>query len=146
MDLEASGNADDARLIFAGGEVAGLLGGPWTGPVGPVADEEVRIEGRDYMRLTAHEHFRKQAGSILGFTERLKHVELVRTGAHAFMIMCSAVDVNATPRKIKSVEKKRVFVGGALIEHQGDSWLERAGAVSLAAARDGVDRSQPDSR
>src|SRR5215204_6185835 len=27
VDLEASGDADDAGLIFAGGEVAGLLGG-----------------------------------------------------------------------------------------------------------------------
>jgi hypothetical protein len=31
-------------LIFAGGEVAGLLGGAWAGPVGAVADEEARIE------------------------------------------------------------------------------------------------------
>jgi hypothetical protein len=42
--LDASGDADDAGLIFAGGEVAGLLGGPWTGSVGPVADEESRVE------------------------------------------------------------------------------------------------------
>jgi hypothetical protein len=44
VDLDASGDADDAGLIFAGGEVAGLLGGPWAGPVGPVADEESRVE------------------------------------------------------------------------------------------------------
>ena len=44
MDLEASGDTDDARLIFAGGEVAGLLGGAWAGPVGTVADEEGRVE------------------------------------------------------------------------------------------------------
>ena len=35
---------NDAGLIFAGGEVAGLLGGSWTGPVGAVADEEGRVE------------------------------------------------------------------------------------------------------
>jgi hypothetical protein len=44
VELDASGDADDAGLIFAGGEVAGLLGGPWTGSVGPVADEESRVE------------------------------------------------------------------------------------------------------
>jgi hypothetical protein len=44
VDLEASGDADDAGLIFAGGEVAGLLGGAWAGPVGTVADEEGRVE------------------------------------------------------------------------------------------------------
>jgi hypothetical protein len=44
MDLDASGDSDDAGLIFAGGEVAGFLGGPWAGPVGAVADEEVWVE------------------------------------------------------------------------------------------------------
>ena len=44
MDLEAAGDPDDAGLISAGGEVAGLLGGAWAGPVGPVADEESRVE------------------------------------------------------------------------------------------------------
>ena len=44
VDLEAAGDPDDAGLIFAGGEVAGLLGGSWAGPIGPVADEESGIE------------------------------------------------------------------------------------------------------
>ena len=44
VDLEAAGDPDDAGLIFAGGEVAGLLGGSRAGPVGPVADEEGRVE------------------------------------------------------------------------------------------------------
>jgi hypothetical protein len=44
VDLEAAADADDAGLIFAGGEVAGLLRGPWTGPAGSVADEESRVE------------------------------------------------------------------------------------------------------
>jgi hypothetical protein len=44
VDLDATGDADHAWLIFAGGEVAGFLGGSWAGPVGPVADEEGRVE------------------------------------------------------------------------------------------------------
>jgi hypothetical protein len=44
VDLYSAGDPDDAGLIFAGGEVAGFLGGSWAGPVGAVADEEVRIE------------------------------------------------------------------------------------------------------
>ena len=44
VELDASGDVDDAGLVFAGGEVAGLLGGPWAGPAGSVADEEVRVE------------------------------------------------------------------------------------------------------
>ena len=44
VDLYSAGDPDDAGLIFAGGEVAGLLGGSWAGPVGPVAHEEARVE------------------------------------------------------------------------------------------------------
>ena len=50
VDLEAAGDPDDAGLIFAGGEVAGLLGGPWAGPVGAVADEEARVEDLEQER------------------------------------------------------------------------------------------------
>jgi hypothetical protein len=44
VDLYSAGDADDGGLIFAGGEVTGLLGGSWAGPIGPVADEESGIE------------------------------------------------------------------------------------------------------
>ena len=44
VELDAAGDADDAGLIFAGGEVAGFLGGSWAGPVGSVADEESGVE------------------------------------------------------------------------------------------------------
>ena len=44
VDLEAAGDPDDAGLMFAGGEVAGFLGGSWAGPVGPIADEEGRVK------------------------------------------------------------------------------------------------------
>jgi hypothetical protein len=50
VDLESSGDADDAGLIFAGGVVTGLLGGPWAGPVGSVADEEPRVEDLEQER------------------------------------------------------------------------------------------------
>src|SRR4051794_14761817 len=44
VDLYSAGDADDGGLIFAGGEVPGLLGGSGAGPMGPVADEESGIE------------------------------------------------------------------------------------------------------
>jgi hypothetical protein len=50
VELDASGDVDDAGLIFAGGEVAGLLGGPRAGPVGAVADEEGRVEDLEQER------------------------------------------------------------------------------------------------
>jgi uncharacterized protein len=50
VDLEAAGYPDDAGLIFAGGEVAGLLGGSGAGPVGAVADEEAPVEDLEQER------------------------------------------------------------------------------------------------
>src|SRR3954453_5152206 len=50
VDLEASGDADDAGLIFAGGEVAGLFGGAGAGLVGGVADEESGVEDLEQER------------------------------------------------------------------------------------------------
>lgn len=45
VELDCAGDFGDAGLTWlAGGEVAGLLGGSWAGPVGPVADEEGRVE------------------------------------------------------------------------------------------------------
>jgi hypothetical protein len=44
VDLESSGDVDDAGSVFACGEVAGFLGGPRAGPVGPVPDEEGGVE------------------------------------------------------------------------------------------------------
>ena len=44
VDLQSAGDPDDAGLIFAGGEVAGLLGRAWAGPVGPVAHDEARVD------------------------------------------------------------------------------------------------------
>ncbi len=44
VELDASGDPDDAGSVFAGGEVAGLLGGPGAGSVGSVADEEGGFE------------------------------------------------------------------------------------------------------
>jgi hypothetical protein len=50
VDLDSSDDADDAGLIFAGGEVAGLLGGARTGAVGAAADEEGRVEDLEQER------------------------------------------------------------------------------------------------
>jgi hypothetical protein len=44
VELDAVGDADHAGLISAGGEVTGLLGGPWAGAVGAVTDECVRVQ------------------------------------------------------------------------------------------------------
>ena len=44
VDLDAAGDPNHARSVFAGGGVVGFLGGSGAGPVGPVADEGDRVE------------------------------------------------------------------------------------------------------
>ena len=44
VELDSSCDVDHAGLVFAGGEVAGFLGGPGAGPVGAVPDVEPRLE------------------------------------------------------------------------------------------------------
>ncbi len=76
-----------------------------------------------YMMVTHHEKY-EDTTDDLGYNERLDHVELIRSGARCFMIMCRAVDPEAKPRKIKSFNNKDVFVGGEIIERGGDEYIQ----------------------
>lgn len=68
-------------------------------------------------------------------SERLKHVDLVRAGAPSFMVMCRAKDVLADPRAVASFDKNDVFVGGTLLEIDGNYWLERTERRPIANVR-----------
>lgn len=80
--------------------------------------------------LTHHEKYRDDADN-LGYQERLRHVELVRGGAPCYLVMCEAEDVDAVPRKIKTFNEREVFMTGALVEHDGDTWIEFKGRVPV---------------
>ena len=47
------------------------------------------------------------------------------------MIMCVARDVNASPRQIGSFNRDEVFVGGNIVELDGDWWIQITGQVSV---------------
>jgi hypothetical protein len=86
-------------------------------------DEKIKLNGRWYMRLTANAHFAAHPGT-LGWQERRRHLELVKNGRPAYMVMREAVDPTADPRTIRDFNQDEVFVGGELVEHNGDRWLE----------------------
>ena len=92
-------------------------------------DQEQRIDGKWFMKITHHAYFSDKPPN-LGWQERLAQVELVRQGAPCYLVMCEAKDVRASPRSIKSFNDRDVFVGGQLIELDGDWWVERAGRVA----------------
>lgn len=93
-------------------------------------DKKTRLNDHWYMMITHHD---KHKGEInnLGYKERNKQVELVKSGAPCYMIMCQAVDIKAVPRKIKSFNKNDIFIGGKTIEKDGDTWIEMLDRVPV---------------
>lgn len=75
------------------------------------------------MQVTHQTKFEEDPDN-LGYSERLEHVSLIEAGAKSYMVMCQARDTKAIPRAIKGFNRKEVFVGGCLVEHDGDRWLE----------------------
>jgi hypothetical protein len=96
-------------------------------------------EGRtvDGLRVTqvSFGEFFKRDPANLGCAERLGHLELVRNGSPSYMIMCLARDPTATRRVIKSFDRDSVFLGGRLVDIDGDLWLERADRLPITKAR-----------
>jgi hypothetical protein len=45
--------------------------------------------------------------------------------------MCVAKDIDAKPRKIKSFNSSEVFLGGELMERDGETWIERNARVPV---------------
>ena len=70
-----------------------------------------------------------------GYAERLGHVELIRSGAPSYMVMCQARDVHANPREVASFDRNDVFVGGRLVDIEGDYWLERSARRPASSIR-----------
>jgi len=94
-------------------------------------DECKKIDGKFFMRLTANEYFEKNDPANLGYQERLRHIGLVENGAMAYMTICEAKDVSAIPRSVKKYNDKEVFLGGLLIDRNGDKWLELKGRFPI---------------
>ena len=94
-------------------------------------DQTRTHEGLRYVRVTRQE---RQNPKHPGHQERLEHVALARRGAKCYMVVCKARDVNASPRSIESFNETEVFVGGNIIELDGDWWIQMAEPVSLKSA------------
>ena len=63
----------------------------------------------------------------LGHQERRRHSELIRAGARCFLVMCTAVDVDASRRKIASFNEDEVFIGVQIVEKDGSIWIQVKG-------------------
>ena len=81
------------------------------------------IGDKKYFRLTNHSFF-KGSENNHGYQERIRHVDLVASGAACLLVMCLAKDPKAHPREIASFNSNDLFVGGELLSHEGDYWIE----------------------
>ena len=86
-------------------------------------DRRKRIGNKTFMMITHHSAYTDDPDS-LGYQERLRHVDKVEAGAECYMVMCLVEDPEERPRQIKSYNKMEVFLGGEIIEIDGDMWLE----------------------
>ena len=96
-----------------------------------------RCEKRDWKlwaRITHHDKYKDFES--LGWKERLTHVEWIKSGVQAFCIMCRVEDPQVSPRVIASFNEKSIFVGGELIEFDGDYWLELTEKWPVAKFKD----------
>ena len=93
-----------------------------------------KINGIRYVHITeeASDDPHKNQGSA-GYSERNDHVQLLKNGAEAYLVMCHAEDPDAKPRKIKGFNSREVFVAGNLLETDGDTWLEIRGRIPASS-------------
>jgi hypothetical protein len=90
--------------------------------------DDLRIdhEGRPYVLIRRLSDHPKDSRN-LGYRERLRHVETVRGGAACYLVLCTARDVNADPRRIDRFDDEHLFVGGELLDRGRELWIEIKG-------------------
>ncbi len=88
-------------------------------------DRKEKINDKWHMMVAHHEWYTDNEKN-LGYQERLAHIEAIKSGAKCYMVMCLAKDPEASPRTIKSFNGKDIFVGGNIIEHNGNTYIELA--------------------
>lgn len=97
-------------------------------------DRTQKRDGVRHVQLTHLEKYGDGRGrDKLGYSERLSHVAIIKTGAKTLLVMCSAEEPKASTRRIKSFNKSEVFIGGRAIEIDGDTWIEIIERVPVAS-------------
>lgn len=97
-------------------------------------DEVRKVGSTRFARITANEFF-KGNETNLGYSERTRHVDLVRHGSPCYLVMCVASDIHAIPRVTARFNEREVFVGGRLEETEGEWWIELASRESVQSVR-----------
>ena len=94
----------------------------------------MKRDGAQNVRVAARSKYPEDSEDK-GWNERLRHIDLIRSNAKCYLVICIAKDVDANPRAVKEFIEDRVFVGGAVTEHNGDSWIGLGSGVDVAQVR-----------
>ncbi|WP_338126449.1 hypothetical protein [Pseudomonas luteola] len=96
-------------------------------------DRKIKHDGSHYMQLS---HLQKygEGQDNLGYMERLDHIQLIKSGAKCYMVMCLAKDPKTSPREILSFNKSKLFLGGKLCEIDSDWFIEIAASIPVQSA------------
>jgi hypothetical protein len=94
-------------------------------------DEGIKADDKFIVQLSHHAAVKDEIDEM-GHQERLKHIQLIREGATCYLILCRAVDVKAVPRSCKSVIDQEVFPTGALVEIEGETWIEMKTRIPIS--------------
>jgi hypothetical protein len=100
-------------------------------------DENLRRGKRSYS-LVHNQIYWGESTNSQGLNERKSHLDLVRQGAKAYMIMARVADdaVDGATRRIGELNSEEVFVGGELFEDErGNIWLERVSRIPVEKGR-----------
>jgi hypothetical protein len=101
-------------------------------------DETGRVDGKRCVQITNHEFFQGK-GPSFGYEERNRHIEHIRGGAKCFMVMCEQKIPACTPREIHQFNGNELFVGGALLDHDGETWIEWVNRVPVQTLTPGTE-------
>jgi hypothetical protein len=100
-------------------------------------DESLRRDRRNYS-LVHNQSFWGDTTDSHGLNERRNHIDRVRGGAKAYLIMARAADTRTTgtPRRIEEINSEELFVGGELfVDDKDNIWLERIARMPVDQAR-----------
>lgn len=73
------------------------------------------------------------SNQTLGGNERRQQIELIKEGYRAFMIMCESEGGNC--EKVSHFIDAQLFVGGMLVKHDGQMYLEYLSRIDVELMR-----------
>lgn len=85
-------------------------------------DETLKISGTHYVCIL-NMSLPESILSSNGIKERQQHIDMIRAGAQAYIVMIRAENTQAIPREIAGFNENDIFVGGQLLEQDDKIWL-----------------------